>query len=1178
VNVDRHWLGTSIRRVRVYTAGLTLFVAGFVVLGLGSRSAHVAAKVIDQIAEGQFSGDQITPYPVMGMANPPQRATSVAPSPIQARSIVAGLPLRFEPNQGQANLDPTDGRARFVSRGPGYSLFLGSQGAILRLLTHNSSNRAVSGSATQVESLQMKLAGANPDSTVGGEDILPGKTNYLIGNNPAKWRRAVPQFAAVRYSQVYPGIDLIFYGHEGRLEYDFQVAPGSDPAMAELEFDGAQQLEVKDGALVIRTRANSLRLEAPRAYQRIDGRQQPIQARFVLRGRRAGFAVGAYDHSRALVIDPVLTFSTYFGGSGNELASSVAVDGSSNIYLTGSTTSPDLLTLYPVSGILQSKLVGTQNVYIAKITPPQGTTSAVLDYVTYLGGNGTDSPAGIAVDGAGDAYVAGTTTSSNFPYTLTAYQTVPESVGKQHVFVTELDPFAANLLYSSYLSGNGTDVATGMTIDAKGFIYVTGTTTSVETLTTDQFPASNLPQALPFQSIPRYSTQFFVTKVNTNAQSYGSIAYSTYFGGGDFVPPLAIAGGGIAVDTNGNVYFTGTTNFTYSGTSPTTDFPILNAYQPCLDQVPPTIITGTPTCSSTSSTANSDAFVTKLNPNAEQGTQLLWSTYLGGSQTDTGTGIALDSGAANVYVTGSTNSQDFTASTFASFQQCLNNLPPTVTTGTTTCTTQTNPAYDAYVARLSNPAPSTTTTTTTTTATNVSLTYFSYLGGSADEAGLAITVDSASGAVVTGWTQSAANFLLQNGTYVQQPGTFPVAPYPSAIQGTLVPTQDAFLARINTAAVTGQNETASWASYFGGTGMGQGTSVALDSNEVAYFAGDTNAPDLQTLSRLVKPLQSKNNGGYDAFVAQVGGASTLSLAGVLTLGTNQTYINAGNQATFTYTLTNGGPDLATSITVTDDLSPSVTGVPLTFVSASASPTGTCSGGSTTTNVTCNIQSLQSGNTATITIVVTPTPTGGEAKFNGGAVQATATNGVTTPVTFVPAEMSDFSLSVSPVNVTIPAAGDSATYQVQVTPLPIYNTGISLSVSGLPTGATSSFTSPTVTLPSTSPGTSTLNISTTARPITTASASPAGRSFYAIWLSVPGLALVGIGLGGTRRQRRVTGMLLAALLFSILPLLPACSHKSTTPPVSGTPAGTYTLTVTATSGSDTKSQTIQLVVP
>jgi len=1101
-----------------------------------------------------------------------QKAAGAAPgSAIRARSVVAGLPLRFEPNQGQANLDPADRRVRFLASGPGYSLLLGSESVVLRLLSQDFPKHDVSHSATRVESLEMKLAGANPNPSLTGAGLLPGKSNYLLGNDPAKWRRGVPQFSGVRYTAVYPGIDLVFYGNEGRLEYDFQVAPGSDPAQAELEFDGAQRLELKDGALLIHNKTSSVRLEAPGVYQQVAGRRQPVRASFVLRGaKRAGFAIGAYDHSRELVIDPVLIFSTYFGGSGNELASSVAVDGSGNIYLAGSTTSPTL-PQGELTTVFQSalKTASAQNVYIAKITPPQGTVGAVLDYVTYLGGSGIDSPVGVAVDGAGDAYVAGTTTSNNFPTILTAYQSKPESVGT-HVFVSELDPEAATLLYSTYLSGNGTDIASGMTIDAKGYVYVTGTTTSGNEPSTDQFPASNLPQALPFQTIPRYSTQFFVTKVNTNAQSYGSITYSTYFGGGDFVPPLIIAGGGIAVDTDGNIYFTGTTNFTYSGTSPTTDFPILNAYQPCLDQTPPTTITIPPTCSSTTSTANSDAFVAKLNPNAEQGSQLQWSTYLGGSETDSGTGIAVDSGAANVYVTGSTNSQDFTASSlvFASYQQCLNNLY--TGTGTAiTCTTQNNPApSDAYVARLSNPAAS-----TTGTPTDVSLTYFSYLGGSANEAGLAVAVDSASGAVLTGWTQSTA-------TNPPTAGSFPILSC-AEIQCSFVATQNAFLARINTAAVTGQNTTASWVSYFGGTGIGQGTSVTLDVNQVAYFAGDTNATNLEQLARLVKPLQLQNNGGYDAILMQVGGAASLSITGVLTLGNNQTYISAGSQATFTYTLTNGGPDLATNITVADNLSPSVTGVPLTFVSANATPNGTCGGGTTNPIVTCNIPSLQSGSTATITVVVTPTPTTppGEARFNGGSVLATAANGINSTPISVPAQMSDFSISVSPANVAIPQAGDTATYQVQLTPIPVYPASISLSVSGLPTGATASFTSPTVTLPSTSPGTSTLNISTTARPITTATASAAGRAFYAIWLALPGLAWLGMGMKSGRRRRHVTGMLLLCAVFSLSLLLPACSHTSTQPPALGTPAGTYPLTVTATgAGSDTRSQTVQLVVP
>ena len=233
------------------------------------------------------------------------------------------------------------------------------------------------------------------------------------------------------------------------------------------------------------------------------------------------------------------------------------------------------------------------------------------------------------------------------------------------------------MIYSSYLSGNGNDIASGMTIDASGDIFVTGTTTSQETNPSpDQFPASNLPQALPYQSISRAALglpQFFVTKVNTNGSRLGSILYSTYFGGGTSETTAPIAtGGGITVDTNGNMYFTGTTNYTYTGTSPTTDFPILNAYQPCLDTPAPTQVQNPPVCSNTPSTSNSDAFVAKINPNAAQGQQLLWSTYFGGSQTETGTGVALDTGAANVYITGSTSSSDITtALTFAAYQTCI---------------------------------------------------------------------------------------------------------------------------------------------------------------------------------------------------------------------------------------------------------------------------------------------------------------------------------------------------------------------------------------------------------------------------------------------------------------------------------------------------------------------------
>jgi uncharacterized repeat protein (TIGR01451 family) len=1104
----------------------------------------------------------------------------------QAHSLFAGLPLIFEPNQGQANLDPDDPRAKFVTRGPGYSLFLGSEGAILSMVSQNQVSKTQSStrqpkpdaSPVRVEALQMKLAGANPNAHVTGADLLSGKSNYFLGNDPTKWRHDVPQFARVSYENVYPGINLVFYGNQGRLEYDFQVAPGADPAQAELEFNGAQQLELKKGALVIRLEngrgeGHSVQLEAPRVYQEIAGQKRPVEGKFVLRGaKRAGFAIGSYDHSRELVIDPILEFSSYFGGSGDERATSVAVDGSLNIYLTGSTTSPNL----PVTTTIPPTLVSgvTQNIYIAKITPPLSSLAATLDYVTYLGGSGTDYPVEIAVDGAGDPYVAGTTSSGNFPTTSTAYQQTPEVPGT-HAFVTELQSTGALLQYSSYLSGNGTDTASGMTIDATGYIYVTGTTTSQDVSSpSDQFPASNVPQGVPFQSFSKAPgfAQFFVTKVNPTAVANTSIAYSTYFGGGTFSGTTPIAtGGGIAVDTNGNVYFTGTTNFLYVGCPgcSNSDFPILDAYQPCLGQAPPALYTNPPSCTYTATPTASDAFVAKLNlnPKAAQGEQLVWSTYVGGSDTDSGAGIALDAGAANVYIVGTTNSPDIgagtiTLNTVGIFQPCLDQ--PGVAAGS--CVTPTNPANDAFVARLTN----VTNTTTTGVPVNVALNYFSFLGGGGNEAGLAIAVDAAEGAVVTGWTQSGPT------------APFPVAP--ASNQSSLTGAQDAFMARLNTTAVVGQSTSGSWANYFGGgsadgnTIFTEGTGVAIDVNQNTYFAGDTNSPDLEVQKELVTSAAvngSGYNGGYDSFVTQMGAAVSLSISGVLSQGTNQKYISAGNQATFTYTITNNGPDPAYNITVLDNLSQAVTIVPVTFVSASVS-SGTCSGGSTNTTVSCSLPPLQAGSTATVTIVITPTSTGGQAGFTGGSVEAIGPGNIVLAQISVSATMSDYSMTVGPPNNLVAQAGDTAVYQVVLTPIPAYASPIGLSCSGQPTGASCNFTTSPVTLAG--PGTSTLNLTTTARPVTTPAAISVTRGFYAIWLAVPGLALLGVGAGGSRRRRRILGIMMFCASFALLLLLPACSHTNTQIPVSGTPAGTYTITVTAASGSDSKSQTITLTVP
>jgi uncharacterized repeat protein (TIGR01451 family) len=1163
VNVDRRRWRASVIRGRVLAAGLVLLGAGCAFLGFGARPRKDLATVPGATAIQQGVPSLLTAKPTSGSVS--------ETSETRGRSLFAGLPLIFEPNQGQGNLDPKDARAKFVARGSGYSLFLGSEGATLGLVTQNRSKKAQVSQAAQVQYLEMKLAGANRDARLSGAAPLPGHSNYFMGNDTTKWRTGVPHFGRIRYQEVYPGVDLVFYGNQGQLEYDFQVAPGADPSQAELEFNGARQLQVRDGALIIKCAGGNVRLEAPQVYQEISGQKHPVQGSFVLRGaNRAGFAIGAYDRSRELIIDSILNFSTYFGGSGDEQSTSVAVDGSFNIYLTGSTTSANL----PPSGgtVFQSALAGGQDAYVAKITAPLGSIAAVLDYVTYLGGDGTDTPVGIKVDGAGDAFVAGTTSSTNFPtIASTAYQSVPQagSTGTSHAFVTELDPAAATLKYSSYLSGNGTEIASGMTIDSFGNVFITGTTTSQDVAsTTDQFPASTVPQALAFQANPRSSIQFFVTKVNTQSTGTGSIAYSTYFGGGNFetATPVAV-GGGIAVDTSGNIYFSGTTNFTFTGCSGcgSTDFPILDAYQPCLDQPPPTTVVNPQSCTTATTNTATDAFVAKLNPAGGQGQQLIWSTYLGGSETDSSTGVALDTGAANVYVVGTTNSDDFVNTgslfTFASYQKCLNNTPQTTSSTTTiSCPTGlTGAPTDAFAARLTNP-------TTTTTTTNVALNYFSYLGGVNDEVGSAITVDSAAGALITGWTQSP---------FTNADGTFPLSPNPNSIQGSLNGTQDAFVARLNTQAVTGQTTIASYANYFGGTDIDSGTGIALDVNQNTYLAGDTKSVDLH----VNKPLTvgTSNSGGYDAFVTQLASAVSLSIQGVLTQTSTQGFVDAGTSATFTYTITNNGPDLATGITVTDDLDPAKTGVPLTAVQAS-STAGNCSGaGSNSTGISCGPMSIQSGSTATVTINVTPTgnSSGSQATFNGGTVQAIAPGNIVLAQTSVSATMSDFSMTVNPPNQTVTVAGDTANYTAVISPHPVYASSVQFSCTGTPTGSGCAFSPTSVTLQTASSGSVNLAITTTARPVIV----PAvflPKFLFAMGLVIPGLIVV--GGSGSGRRRRIAGVLMLCTMFGLLVLLPACSHSSTQTPASGTPPGVYTVTVTASAGTNSKSQTVTLTVP
>jgi len=361
----------------------------------------------------------------------------------QATSVGAS-PLFFEPNQGQ-----TDPRVKFMARGSGYGLFLTADQAVLKL--GSSTNGA--GSA-----VAMRLEGANTAANVRGTDTLPGKSNYLIGNDPKSWRTGISQFAQVEYDEIYPGVDLVYYGNQGALEYDFRVAPGADASRIAMSFEGAESIKLSQVSVELKTAAGDVRFEAPRVYQKFGDEERPVEGHFVqLAGNRVGFEVGDYDRSRTLVIDPVLSYSTYLGGTGDELGTKIAVDSGLNFYVAGTTTSTD----FPVTaGVKQPALAPPNDAFIAKFDP----SGSTLLFATYLGGTGTETVAGIGVDGGFNVYIGGTTTSPNYPPSPNAFQSLPKAPGT-HAYVSQLNATGTTLLYSSYLSGSGTDVATGFAID-----------------------------------------------------------------------------------------------------------------------------------------------------------------------------------------------------------------------------------------------------------------------------------------------------------------------------------------------------------------------------------------------------------------------------------------------------------------------------------------------------------------------------------------------------------------------------------------------------------------------------------------------------------------------------------------------------------------------------------------
>jgi len=763
------------------------------------------------------------------------------------------LPLSFEPNRGQ-----TDSHVRFLARGNGYTLFLTENGAVLGLRkpiqkangkgqTANVAQRWLfnaaafpglsdaaedpQGRETKPDALQtptpnpgsrtpavlrMQLAGANPKASATGVDELAGKSNYFIGRDPARWRTNVPTYAKLEYEGVYPGVDLVYYGNQGQLEYDFIVAPGANPRSIQLAINSGEQggsrhkavgsaTEAQDrapaGQSAIDNRESSIRVplridEHGDLVVKIDGsgevrfykpvvyqvqstffdskskiskiqnikKLKSVEGRYVLKGEnRVGFEIADYDRSRPLVIDPVLTYSTYFGGSVDQGIFGITWDPEGNFYVAGETSSPD----FPILNAFQPTLGGDYDGFVSKFDR----TGSTLLYSTYLGGSQFDHCVGVTVDAEGSARVAGYTKSSDFP-TFNALQ--PNLVGTQAAFVSRLDPSGSKLVFSTYLGGSSAgDEAAGIALDTEGNTYVTGETLSLD------FPVT----ANAFQKVcdQGYISGFcfgdaFVTKFNPTGSK---LVYSTYLGGNssDF-------GNDITVDRWGAAYVTGGTE--------SSNFPTVNPWQKTYG-------------------GEFDAFVTKIDPSGER---IVYSTYLGGSNFDQALGIAVDV-RGNAYVAGETQSTDFP--TKNPVQPACAGPPENV-------------CYDAFVTKFSS--------------SGERLYYSTYLGGTGVELGIRLTVDALEHAAVTGLTTST-NFPVAN------------AIQPSIGAGSV----DAFLTEYNRAGSAYIQST-----YLGGSSAQFGYGVNVDGAGNVWVTGSTSSLDFP----LVHPYQGTYTGiDFDAYVSKI---------------------------------------------------------------------------------------------------------------------------------------------------------------------------------------------------------------------------------------------------------------------------------------------------------------------
>ncbi|WP_160397284.1 DUF7948 domain-containing protein [Paenibacillus sp. MMS18-CY102] len=773
------------------------------------------------------------------------------------------LPISFVPNKGQMKHP----QVQYGLKGAGFEASFTSEGAIFTLIERSS--HTASEQEIRSTRLDFRLLGARAGVQPEGDEQTDSRIHYLKGADSSKWRTDIPTYLKLAYRELWTGIDLVFRCEGQSLKYEFIVQPGADAATIRFAYVGAECISLDpDGNIDILTPFGSIIDPSPICYQEIEGRRIGIPGSFVLEPDAdvpaqpaIGFHIDpSYDRDVPLVIDPGLVYSTYLGGSGNDEVFGIAVDPQGNAYVTGITTSID----YPVTpGAVQTVIAGDRDVIITKLN----STGTALVYSTYLGGSVYDTGLAIAVDSGGHAFVTGRTYSDNFPVTPGAIQTV--FGGTSDAFIAKLNPAGSALIYSTYLGGDGHDYGAGIAVDSSGNACVTGFTASANMPTT--------PGA--FQTVYGGSNDCFVAKLNAAGSA---LIYSTFVGGTG-----GENGTGIAVDTASNVYVTGNTASINFPTTP-------GAFQ--------TVRKGT-----------GDVFVTKLNPT---GSALIYSTYLGGSLTEYGYGISIDT-AGNAYVAGYTRSSDF-PTTPGAYQPTFG--------GTN----------DAFVTKL-NP-------------TGSALIYSTYLGRTNTQITYGSGLDEAGNVFVTGYTLS---------------NDFPTTP--DALQTTFGAPRDAFATKLN---ATGS--ALLYSTFLGGTGLDSGSAIAGDALGNMYVTGYTFATDFPVTPGA---FQTTLPGPMAVFVTKIGLVPDLAIA----KSTDRTDVLPGETVTYFITVTNTGEVALTQVTIEDELLGLSTvigslepGASQTVIQPLSLPATTAPGAIQNT-VTATADQLGQSRTATATVNVVAVP-------------------------------------------------------------------------------------------------------------------------------------------------------------------------------------------------------------